>query len=60
MSHRNFKSISSGMTVLELLIAVTMLLVFSGVVVMITGTLFRFLSPSIQVTGSATSRSNGL
>ena len=50
----------SGMTVLELLLAVTMLLVFTGVVVMVSGTLFRFLSPVVQGTGSGSLRSNGL
>ena len=50
----------SGMTVLELLLAVTMLLVFTGVVVMVSGTLFRFLSPVVQGSGSGSLRSNGL
>ena len=48
------------MTVLELLLAVTMLLVFTGVVVMVSGTLFRFLTPVVQGTGSGSLRSNGL
>jgi len=54
------RSDHSGMTVLELLLAVTMLLVFTGVVVMVSGTLFRFLAPIGQGTGSGTLRSNGL
>jgi len=60
MSRNSSQSISSGMTVLELLLAVTMLLVFTGVVVMVSGTLFRFLSPVVQGTGSGSLRSNGL
>lgn len=60
MSRNSSQSISSGMTVLELLLAVTMLLVFTGVVVMVSGTLFRFLTPVVQGTGSGSLRSNGL
>ena len=60
MLHRNSRSISSGMTVLELLVAVTLLLVFTGVVVLVSGTLLRFLSPMVRGTGSGTLRSNGL
>ena len=60
MLRRTSQSISSGMTVLELLVAVTMLLVFTGVVVMVSGTLFRFLSPIVQGNGRGISRSNGL
>ena len=48
------------MTVLELLVAVIMLLVFTGVVVMVSGTLFRFLSPIVSGTGTGSLRSNGL
>ena len=48
------------MTVLELLLAVTMLLVFTGVVVMVSGTIFRFLAPVNQGAGDGTLRSNGL
>ena len=58
--YRNSRSISSGMTVLELLVAVTLLLVFTGVVVLVSGTLLRFLSPMVRGTGSGTLRSNGL
>jgi len=54
------RSDHSGMTVLELLVAVTMLLVFTGVVVMVSGTLFRFLSPIVQGSGNGPSPSNGL
>lgn len=54
------RSDHSGMTVLELLVAITMLLVFTGVVVMVSGTLFRFLSPIVQGFGNGASRSNGL
>ena len=60
MLRRTSQSSSSGMTVLELLVAVTMLLVFTGVVVMVSGTLLRFLSPIVQGSGSGTLRSNGL
>lgn len=60
MRHRNSRSISSGMTVLELLVAVTLLLVFTGVVVLVSGTLLRFLSPMVRGAGSGTLRSNGL
>ena len=48
------------MTVLELLLAVTMLLVFTGVVVMVSGTIFRFLAPVNQGAGDGSLRSNGL
>ena len=54
------RSAHSGMTVLELLVAVTMLLVFTGTVVMVSGTLFRFLSPIVQGAGNGVSHSNGL
>ena len=54
------RSAHSGMTILELLVAVTMLLVFTGVVVMVSGTLFRFLSPIVAGTGPGLLRSNGL
>lgn len=50
----------SGMTVLELLVAVMMLLVFTSVVVMVSGTLVRFLSPIVQGSGNGASPSNGL
>ena len=60
MRRRTSQSISSGMTVLELLVSVTMLLVFTGVVAMVSGTLLRFLSPIVQGTGNGTFRSNGL
>ena len=60
MAYRVSQSSSSGMTVLELLLAVTMLLVFTGVVVMVSGTLFRFVSPSVKSTSSGSMRSNGL
>ena len=50
----------NGMTVLELLLAITMLLVFTGVVVMVSGTIIRFLSPMNQVNANGPSRSNGL
>ena len=60
MLRRTSQSMTSGMTVLELLIAVAMLLVFTGVVVMVSGTLLRFLSPIARGTGSGTLRSNGL
>ena len=59
-SQPRIRSDHSGMTVLELLVAVTMLLVFTGVVVMVSGTLFRFLTPVVQGTGSGSLRSNGL
>ena len=59
-SQPRIRSDHSGMTVLELLVAVTMLLVFTGVVVMVSGTLFRFLSPTVQGAGNGSSRSNGL
>ena len=60
MSRCSSQSISSGMTVLELLVAVIMLLVFTGVVVMLSGTLVRFLSPIVTGTGTGSLRSNGL
>ena len=60
MTRRMSQSISSGMTVLELLVALTMLLVFTGVVVMVSETLVRFLAPSVHGTGSGFSRSNGV
>ena len=60
MLYRTSRSISSGMTVLELLVAVTLLLAFTGVVVFVSGTLLRFLSPMVRGNGSGTLRSNGL
>ena len=60
MSRYSSQSESFGMTVLELLVAVMMLLVFTGVVVMLSGTLFRFLSPIVAGTGTGSLRSNGL
>lgn len=59
-SHLRVRSAHSGMTVVELLVAVTMLLVFTGTVVMVSGTLFRFLSPVVQGAGNVATRSNGL
>ena len=47
------------MSVLELLLAVTMLRVFTGVVVMVSGTIFRFLAPINQGDGDGSRRSNG-
>ena len=44
---------------LELLVAVTLLLVFTGVVVFVSGTLLRFLSPIVRGAGSGI-RLNGL
>ena len=60
MAYRAAHPSSSGMTVIELLVAATMLLVFTGVVVMVSGTLLRFLSPVQTDTGGRTLRSNGL
>jgi len=48
------------MTVLELLLAITMLLVFTGVVMIVGSTIIRFLSPISTGSGSGSIRSNGL
>ena len=37
---------SSGMTLPELVVAVVMLLVFSGIVLMVNATIYRFLYPA--------------
>ncbi|MAD08793.1 MAG: hypothetical protein CMP86_15440 [Gammaproteobacteria bacterium] len=59
-SVRPLRSNDAGMTVLELLLAITMLLVFTGVVVMVSGTIIRFLSPINSGSGNGVVRSNGL
>lgn len=59
-SGRLLRSSNTGMTVLELLLAITMLLIFTGVVVMVSGTIIRFISPISAGTGSGDFRSNGL
>ena len=60
ISRRPLQPTHDGMTVLELLLAVTMLLVFTGVVVMVSGTIIRFLSPINQGNANGVVRSNGL
>ena len=57
---RLFRSNDAGMTVLELLLAITMLLVFTGVVVMVSSTIIRFITPIGSGPGSGAVRSNGL
>ena len=57
---RLFRSNDAGMTVLELLLAITMLLVFTGVVVMVSSTIIRFITPIASGSGSRAVRSNGL
>ena len=57
---RLFRSNDAGMTVLELLLAITMLLVFTGVVVMVSSTIIRFITPISSGSGSGAARSNGL
>ena len=59
-SVRQLRSNDSGMTVLELLLAITMLLVFTGVVVMVSSTIIRFIAPISSGSGSGAMRSNGL
>ena len=59
-SGRLFRSNDAGMTVLELLIAITMLLIFTGVVVMVSSTIIRFIAPVGLGPGSGEVRSNGL
>ena len=64
---RNFRRIkprrnpaSSGMTLVELTVAIVMLLVFGGVVVMVNETIYRFLYPVEQTSSGGLDRSNGL
>ena len=59
-SVRSLRTTDSGMTVLELLLAITMLLVFTGVVVMVSSTIIRFIIPISSGSGSGAVRSNGL
>lgn len=54
------RSASSGMTLVELTVAIVMLLVFSGVVVMVNETIYRFLYPVEQASSGGLDRSNGL
>ena len=59
MNHRKHSS-SSGMTLVELMVAIVMLLVFSGVVAMVNETIYRFLYPVEQTSSGGLDRSNGL
>ena len=53
-------TMSPGMTLPELVVAIVMLLVFSSVVLMVNATIFRFLYPVELFASSESNRSNGL
>ena len=59
-SKYSHNSASSGMALPELVVAVVMLLVFSGIVLMVNVTIFRFLYPAELMSSGKLNRSNGL